>query len=348
MRPLRVLVADDSPTARMLLVEILASDPAITVVGQAADGAEAVAMALRLRPDLITMDIEMPGVDGLEATERIMVSAPTPIIIVSSAARGRESKLSLDATEAGALCVVAKPEHPLAPDFERQRRELLSTAKSMAQVKVVRRWSRGARITPVEVRDSRVAPGQIRIVAMAASTGGPATLHQLLGRLPATFGAPVLVVQHIALGFVTAFTEWLDAGCAMRVKVAEHREPLRSGTVYVAPDGSHLRVDRQERVELGQDAAVGGFRPSATCLFQSVAEQYGKAAVGVILTGMGGDGVDGLRRLRAAGAPVLAQDEASSIVYGMPGEAVRAGIVTTVTDPRGIAERLMSYVMGRG
>lgn len=346
MAPLRVLVAEDSPTARALLVAVLAEDPELTVVGEARTGLEVLAMAKRLRPDLITMDIAMPDLDGLEATERIMIEAPTPIIIVSSAVPGREAELSMQAMDVGALAVVPKPAHPLAPEFERQRRQLLATVKAMAQVKLVRRWQRAARITPVESATPWVPGHRSELVAIAASTGGPAVLHQILESLPSTFGAPILVVQHIAAGFAEAFATWLDGACPLRVKLAEHGELLSAGTVYVAPDGGHLETAPGRRARVRAGPAVGGFIPAATCLFESVAAQYGAAAVGVILTGMGGDGVPGLRKLRTAGAPVLAQDEATAVVYGMPGEAVRAGVVTAVLPPAAIAARLMSYVTG--
>ena len=344
-RPLRVLVAEDSATTRALLEAILSSDPGISVVGSATDGRTAVAMATRLRPDVITMDIEMPGMNGLLATERIMAEVPTPIVIISSSVRGQEMQRSLDATEAGALCVIAKPEHPLAPGFDAQARQLVATVKAMAAVKVVRRWIRpGTAATPVPPPRPWQRRERTRIVAMAASTGGPAVLHDILRRLPAAFPVPIVLVQHISQGFAEPFATWLDGGCALRVRMAAHGVPLQGGTVYVAPDGGHLGVDAHGVATVKPGAPVGGFLPAATCLFESVAKRYGAGAVGVILSGMGGDGVPGLRRLHAAGAPVLAQSEESSVVYGMPGEAVRAGVVTEVLGPAAIAERLMTFV----
>ncbi len=343
---LRVLVAEDSPTARALLVHILGSDPGVTVVGEARNGQEAVAMAEQLRPDVITMDVEMPGMDGLEATKLIMTRVPTPIVVVSGSASLRETALSLDATEAGALCLERKPASPSSPCFEEQCAQLLATVKSMAQVKVVRRWAR-SRETAVVVERGDVDPGAhapARVVAIGASTGGPAALHALLRRLPADFGAPVLVVQHIAPGFTGAFASWLGGGCRLRVKLAEHGERLAAGTVYVAPDGYQLGVGADLTVVLDDGPPVGGFRPSATSLFESVARRFGSATVAVILSGMGGDGVAGLREVHAAGGRVLAQDERSSVVYGMPREAVRAGVVTAVLDPPAIGERLLAYI----
>lgn len=348
MRRLRVLVVEDSRTARALLVEVLTSDPGIEVVGEAADGAEAVRLAGVLRPDVITMDVEMPRMNGLEATREIMVHAPTPIVVVTATASQREAALSLDATEAGALWVASKPVSPLAPEFDEQARQLVATVKSMAQVKVVRRWARSASPhpagTPPEPREA--VPGcAAKVVAIAASTGGPAVLHAVLGRLPSAFPAPIIVVQHIARGFTGAFVSWLDAGCRLRVKLAADGEFLCPGTVYVAPEERQCGVSGG-RVALTDGAPRSGFRPSASHLFEAVAREYGSAAAAVILTGMGADGVAGLRHVHAAGGRVIAQDEASCIVFGMPREAIAAGVVHAVLSPPAIANRLMHYVTG--
>jgi two-component system, chemotaxis family, protein-glutamate methylesterase/glutaminase len=345
MKPIRVLVAEDSPTARALLVEILASDPAIVVVGEARNGREAVEMSARLRPDLITMDIEMPVMDGLEATKQIMVRAPAPIVVVTGSVVGREPALSLDATEAGALSLVSKPGTPGSASFDEQCRQLLATVKAMAQVKVVRRWERArVRATPVPGLETLTKPTYARVVAIGASTGGPAALHEIFRHLPASFASPILVVQHIASGFVEAFASWLDGGCKLRVKVAQDGEPLRGGTVYVAPEDRQLGVNQDHGIALSADPSQDGFRPSASYLFESVARRYGSEVIAVILTGMGGDGVAGLRQVYAGGGQVFAQDEESCIVYGMPREAVRAGVVTAVLSPRSIAERLIIHV----
>lgn len=338
---IRVVVAEDSPTLRELLVEILESDPELRVVGRAQNGAEAVDLAIRLRPDLVTMDIHMPILDGLEATKEIMVRAPTPILIVSSSASGREVELSLNAMRAGALVVVAKPDDPRAARFDGRRAELVAMAKAMARVKVVRRWAREpgtARPAPAR----RVAPGApVRLVAVTASTGGPAALHRILAGLPGDFPAPILVVQHIATGFVTGLADWLSGSCDLRVKVAEHGERLLGRTVFLAPDDRQLGVGPDARVVVADAPPVNGFRPSGTYLFASAAQVYGASVAAVILTGMGNDGVDGLKAVKAAGGWVLAQDEASSVVYGMPREAVAAGVVDAVVPVDEVAARLM-------
>ena len=353
---IRVLVADDSATSRALLVELLSAEPDFKVVGEAANGQEAVAMAERLAPDLITMDVQMPIMDGLEATKQIMVRSPCPIIIISHTARDDEVGLSLEATRAGALMVLPKPDGPLSPRFAFHRRQIVSMARAMSQVKVVRRHgaspafsvdtppSRSAYTPPSPAR-THATHDAIRLVAIAASTGGPAAIQMVLANLPRSFPAPILVVQHIAHGFTNGLARWLAGDTALRVKVADLGEPASAGTVYVAPDNLHIgcRLDGRGaiRIVLDNAPAVGVFRPSASYLFRSVAESLGPAALSVILTGMGDDGIAGLHAVKTAGGRVIAQDESSSVIYGMPREAARAGVVDWVVPISGIARRLL-------
>lgn len=338
----RVLVAEDSATVRELLVHILEQDPGIAVVGFAENGREAVDLARRLRPDLITMDINMPIMDGLAATKEIMTVVPTPILIVSSRANDRDIQLSLEATRAGALMIMPKPDDPASDNFEKLSRELVSMVKALARVKVVRHWAPRPRVPPAR---SNTAQSGIRVIALATSTGGPAALQQVLAELPRNFPAPILIVQHIAPGFVAGLATWLGGSCKLRVKVAEANEPVTGRTVYLAPDDTHLGVTSDRAILLSKAEAIGGFRPSANFLFKSVAECYGQHAVGVVLTGMGRDGVSGACALHAAGARMLAQDEATSVVYGMPREAFRANVVHEVLGLHTIAGRLIELVM---
>lgn len=338
---IRVMIADDSPTARQMLRAILEGDPQIRVIAEAHDGAEAVRLVEEQRPDLVIMDVHMPVADGLEATKEIMMRAPTPILIVS-AVNQRDVDLSLSATQAGALMALAKPAGVGTPRFEQAADELRRMARAMSEVKVVRRWSQSVP-APRELR--RRAPSQgFDVVAMAASTGGPAALRRLLMDLPVTFPAPILLVQHIARDFAAGFAEWLGGSCALHVKLAEHGEALRAGTVYVAPDGAHLGLDAERRALLAQSPAIGGFRPSATHLFSSAAAACRDRLLAVVLTGMGSDGADGLRAAHDAGAYVIAQDETTSVVYGMAQEAVRRGAVDVVLPLERIATRLVELV----
>jgi len=342
---IRVLVVEDSPTTRALLVRLFRDDPDIDVAGEAKDGLEAIELARRLRPDVIVMDVMMPGIDGFEATKRIMFDAPTPVVIVSTTVATREIAISLEALRAGALTVLSKPVGPSEPDFEAQAQKFVRKIKAMSQVKVVRRWPDARPSThegASEVRE--IAPRsaeRARIVAIAASTGGPAALHRVLSELPASLPVPILVVQHISSGFTEGLARWLDAGSRLGVKVAEEGEPLAPGTVYLAPTDFHLGVSARRSIELSDAPPIDGFRPSATHLFASVARIHGASSFAVVLTGMGSDGVEGLREVRRVGGSILAQDEETSVVFGMPGATIAAGLADATLPISMIATRVV-------
>ena len=327
MKRIRVVVVDDSPTSRQVLVAILRADHEIEVVGQAADGLEAVEMVKRLHPDIVTMDVQMPKLDGFAATKRIMVEAPTPILITTSV-DPHVLSVSLEAVRMGALAVHAKPGAPTAPAFDEEARELVRQVKAMSYVKVVRHYEPSPAQVPVMQTLATAALHAIpaEVVAIAASTGGPGAIHSILTTLPADYPVPILVVQHLSRGFIPGFAGWLDKASPVRVKPAEEGEALRPGTVYVAIDDHHLCVTPSRRIHLSTAEAVGGFRPSGTVLFESVAAAFGSRAVAVILTGMGRDGVDGLRAIRRMGGRTVAESETTSVVYGMPAAAVGAGL----------------------
>lgn len=355
---IRILVVEDSPTARALLVEMISQAEDLRVVGEAKNGIEGIEMARQLRPDLITMDIQMPGLDGFEATKRIMVECPTPIVLISSL-NVTDVQISMDALRAGALAVLPKPAGPASPDYEQSCRHLAVTIRTMARVRLVRRKAErlpgsptpAVSSPPPRPEASAEAPRlsvptrpRPRVIAMAASTGGPAAYFRILSELPESWPLPVLLVQHIAHGFSDGFAKWLDEGTALRVKVALNGESLRPGTVYLAPDDHHLTVSERSTVVLTKEAPVHGFRPSGTTLFESVARVYGASAVGVILTGMGNDGVSGLKNLKTAGGLVVAQDEASCDIFGMPAAAIKAKCVDVVLPLTLISAHLRSLV----
>lgn len=332
---IRVLVAEPVAELREQLVHILESDPGIKVVAQARDGTEAVEQAEARSPDLVLMAARMPRLDGCQATAEIMVRTPRPIVIVSSGSDDREIELSLNALQAGALLMVERPDG--RAHGATQRQQLVGAIKAMAGVRVVRRWaSHSGRASPIARRSAA-----IRLVAVATSTGGPAALRELLSSLPRGFEPPIVVVQHMAAGFISGLAEWLSTSCDLRVVVPGEGEALRARTVYLAPDNHHLGVVANGRLTLSGAPPVEGFRPSATYLFESVARAYGAAVAAVVLTGMGRDGVDGLHAVRAAGGRVLAQDEASCVVYGMPQEAVRARVAEATLPIPALAARLV-------
>jgi two-component system chemotaxis response regulator CheB len=338
----RVLVVDDSEVARRLLAEVLGRDRGLEVVGEAASGAEALRLAARLRPDVITMDVQMPGMDGLETTRRIMEQHPAPIVVVSGGHDPGDLAHSVRALEAGALTALRKPRGPADPGFAAQAAELVGTVKLMAEVKVFRRRPGAApRGRPLPSPPAGGTPrARAELVAMGASTGGPAALATILRGLPATTPVPVLVVQHITPGFDAALASWLDETTPLPVRLASDGLPPRPGEVVIAPAGSHLGLSGAGRVELGQGPPLDGHRPSASHLFASVARVFGPRAVGVILTGMGSDGAAGLLELRRAGGTTLAQDEASCVVAGMPAVAVAAGAVDQVVPLGELAARI--------
>jgi len=343
----RVLVVDDSPASRRLLTHVLNRDGDISVVGEATNGAEAVRMTARLAPDLVTMDVQMPVMDGFEATRRIMRETPTPIVMIS-AVQPDEVAWSFKAIEAGALTVVAKPPGPLSPQFEAQADALVRTVKELAQVKVVtRRLPQALRpqaLRPQAPRPTGRPGAEVKVVAIGASTGGPAALAKVVSGLPARLAVPVLVVQHIGGGFDRGLVEWLDGVGRLPVTLATQGKSLEPGTVYVSPHDRHLGVSRAGRILLSDAPPIGGHRPSATHLFHSVASAFGPGAIGVIMTGIGADGCDGIRVLRQMGGTVLAQDRESCVVYGMPRAVVDAGLADHVVSLDSLAEVITSLV----
>jgi two-component system chemotaxis response regulator CheB len=345
---IRTLLAEDSPTARVLLTEVLQADAEIQVVGVAKDGAEAVAMTKQLAPNVVVMDLHMPEMNGLDATKQIMVEAPTPIIIVTATGDAREVAVSLHALRAGALTVLPKPIGPANADFDEVARQFRNTVKAMSQVKVVRRWATSSpvhRPSAPPLPPPREGPaGPARIIAVAASTGGPAALYRIFSELPGNLAVPILVVQHISHGFVEGFGAWLNTGTPLRIKIAQHGDPLEPRTIYLARDDHHLGLVDRSTLAVSAAAPVGGFRPSASFLFESVGRLYGRGAVAVVLTGMGQDGLEGLHVVRENGGRIIAQDEESSIVFGMPGAAVSAGLADLTLPLSAIAFRLRQFV----
>lgn len=342
---LRVLIIDDSAIARELLEQILSSDPEIEVVAVARDGNEGVELAKKHRPDIITMDIHMPVMNGFDATKEIMIECPTPIVIVSASTAVYEVEWAMQSLQAGALTLQSKPPGPNSPNFDRDARELIESLKAMAEVRVMRHRRRDElSVASQDISSQSGKTSEVRAIAIAASTGGPPALNQLLSALPGDFPVPILLVQHIADGFVEGFAAWLDSSIALAVKIAEDQELMRPGTVYVAPLAKHLGASSGGRIVLSEAAMIDGFRPSATFLFESCSRAFGCQVVGIVLTGMGRDGADGLRTLHKQGGRTIAQDESTSVVFGMPGVVVAEGSADAVLPIDRIAAHLMNVV----
>jgi len=340
---IKVLVVEDSPVVREFLVYLLGTDPGIRVVGTANNGEEALEAVKRYRPDVITMDIHMPKMDGLEATRRIMETDPTPIVIVSGSTDPHENTKMFRAMEAGALAVLARPAGIGHPDHETTARELVQTVKLMSEVKVVRRWPQTRRepVSPAAAKvvagEAAKVPAKIKVIALGASTGGPPVLQTILAMLPRDFPLPILIVQHMASGFITSFAEWLAQSSALPVHVARQGELMLPGHVYVAPDECQMKVEHGGKIVLTQDGPENGLRPSVSYLFRSLAAVYGGGVVAGLLTGMGRDGAEELRLLKEKGAVTFAQDKDSSVVHGMPGEAIKLDAATFILAPEKIA-----------
>jgi two-component system chemotaxis response regulator CheB len=343
---INVLVVEDSPVAREFLVGLLRADPAVRVVGTAGNGEEALAMVEHCRPDVVTMDIHMPKMDGLEATRRMMETHPVPIVVVSGSHAPKEVAATFRVMEAGALAVLPRPTGHGHPDHEAMAREFVQTVKLMSEVKVVRRWTRTHRTTAeTTVRERPLttrAPSDVKLIAIGASTGGPVVIQTILSGLPQGFSVPIVIVQHMVADFIPGFTEWLDQTCRRPVHVAKHGEPVLPGHTYTAPGGCQMKVDAGGRIALTRDEPENGHRPSVSYLFRSVAQAFGNRAVGVLLSGMGKDGAEELRLMREQGATTIAQDKESSIVHGMPGEAIQLDAAAYVLPPDKISAALTS------
>jgi two-component system chemotaxis response regulator CheB len=331
---IRVLVVDDSSSVRALLENILGSAPGLRVVGSAANGEEALQLALELKPDVITMDLQMPRMDGYEAIRQIMQACPTRIVVVSGSEDRKEVDASFRAIEAGALVLVRRPYGIGNPAHAESARALVRTVRTMAEVRVVRRWGEARR--PV----SRTQGAQRRLVAIGASTGGPTVLRDILAELPAGFPLPVVIVQHLAPGFTRGLADWLGGASGYPVDLAPDGAPLLGGRAYLVPEGRQAALGPGLVCRLLEAPAEHGMCPSVSHLFRAIDPELRAATAAVLLTGMGKDGAAEMKQLREQGALTIAQDRASSVVYGMPGEAVRLDAAMLVLEPSEIGKLL--------
>ncbi|MFZ2949152.1 MAG: chemotaxis-specific protein-glutamate methyltransferase CheB [Desulfuromonadaceae bacterium] len=340
-----VLIVDDSAVVRKHIEYILSSDPGIQVIGQAANAEEALDFLKLRQPDVITMDINMPAMDGFEATRRIMESKPAPIVIVSASWNPMDVEKTFKAMEAGAVALLEKPAGVGGPDFEKNAAEFLATIKQAAAANVIRlRPQRPPKSAPRAVPPPQRKQRVIEVVALGASTGGPPAIQQFLAGLPPEFALPVLIVQHISKGFTRGFVDWLNGSSPLQVYVATQGEHIWGGRVYVAPEGFQMGVNNGGIVKLTEDPPEHWMRPAVSYLFRSVAQAFGNTTAGILLTGMGMDGAAELKLIRDAGGITFAQDSDSSIIHGMPGEAIRLGAADYVLPPKDIASVLADVV----
>jgi two-component system chemotaxis response regulator CheB len=396
--PIRVVVVDDSALMRRMITNLIERDPAIRVVGSARDGREAIALVEELRPDIVTMDVRMPVMDGLATTEHLMAYCPTPILVLTASLASHEVDITFRMLDAGALEVIEKPHGETPLSIERAGFDLIRRIKTLSRVKVVthlrgrrkagdsaeaqpiiqpRRSSNGATArtgaaaaprptgltpessntgTPLIARARSQpapqpltpvgqAPAQFEfpLIVIGASTGGPRVVHQILADLPRGLQAGVLVVQHIAAGFSLGMAEWLSSASASPVRLAVEGYTIRPGEVLVAPDQRDLLITPQGTVHLNENPLLIQ-RPAIDVTMQAAAEVFGPKAIGVLLTGMGRDGAYGMLTIRRSGGYTIAQDEASSAIFGMPRAAIQLGAAIEVLPSSQIAARLVEVL----
>jgi two-component system chemotaxis response regulator CheB len=345
-KPVRVLIVDDSAVIRQLLSMLLAEDPEIEVVGTAGDPLIARERIKELNPDVVTLDVEMPNMDGVTFLRKIMSLRPMPVVMISTLTQAG-ADTTLQALEIGAVDFIAKPTHDVAAAMAAISNELQSKVKAAARARVGGRSAPSAKVKPARREWSGSSD---RIIAIGASTGGVEALKTVLMAMPAVC-PPILITQHMPPRFTTAFAERLNRECPMTVSEAVHNEPAEPNHAYIAPGAFHLelaRVGGFYRISLNEELAVSGHRPSVDVLFRSVARVAGKSAVGAILTGMGKDGAEGMLDMRKAGAITLGQDEASSLIYGMPRAAFERGAVAHQHSLSHMADAIMDACDGSG
>ncbi|MEN3000712.1 MAG: chemotaxis response regulator protein-glutamate methylesterase [Armatimonadota bacterium] len=364
MGKIRVLVVDDSLFMRRMISEILAQDAAIEVVGAARDGREGLEMARQLKPDVITLDVEMPVIDGVTMLQRLMAEQPTPVVMVSSLTK-EGAEITLRCLELGAIDFVTKPSGAISFDLYKVSSQIVEKVKAAAHVPRARLISSFHKVPPATQGEPKAEIGSplqrgnlqegiadttpssadgLPLVVIGASTGGPRALSLLMGQLPSYFHAPMLIIQHMPEGFTRSFAERLDRLSHMHVREAQEGDRLQAGIAYLAPGGRHLQVARGGRLHLSDEPPVHGVRPAVDVTLLSIAQHYTGKVVVAILTGMGSDGAMGIRALHAKGARILAEDESSCVVFGMPRAAIQTGCVHRVAPIEQMAQYITEEV----
>ena len=349
---IKVLIVDDSGLIREILKKILETDPLIQVVGMAENGERSIELVQKLKPDVVTMDINMPVMDGFRATEHIMAYCPTPILILSSIIDKEGTYTTFNALAAGAVDAMEKPNGLESKVWNKLGDVLVQKVKLISKVKVVthvkgrvRELFKHAESVSPSSHLPLPSPDKYEIIGIGASTGGPSVVMQILKNIPANCDSGILVVQHMASGFIKGFVDWLGDACEVKVKLAKEGEKIERGEVLVAPDGFHTIVRSKKRIGLVSGEKVHGVKPSVDILFNSIAEVFGHAAVGVLLTGMGADGAEGLKHIKDKGGITIAQSESSCTVFGMPKAAIEKGAVSKALSVEDIIRTLKGIVI---
>jgi two-component system chemotaxis response regulator CheB len=347
MKKIRVLIVEDSKVIREFLEYIIGQDPRLEIAAAVESAEEALRILDRVAPDVISMDIRLPGMNGFEATQRIMSQRPTPIVVVSASVECEDLRITMNALQAGALTVLEKPVGVTSADYAALAERLCTQLAIMSQVKVVRRRETARPLRHLEKPVAAAVAATVaarargyRILGIVSSTGGPSALVRLLGGLGADFPLPILLVQHITGSFLEGFASWLESATPFSVEIVRNSAVPAPGKVYLAPRDRHLRADSRY-LHLDAGDPVRAQRPSGTVLFESMAKGYGSEAMGVLLTGMGEDGAEGLLQLHRSGGYTIAEDESTAVVYGMPAAAVRLGGVSESLPLPRIAPRIL-------
>ncbi len=348
-KKIKVLIVEDSLVAQRLLTGLVMSDQRFELVAVAENGKQAIELAKKFNPDVISMDIMMPIMDGIETTRKIMQENPTPVLIVSSFYQSSEVEMAIRVLEAGAVSILSRPFGPGHPKFNQSSQKYLNTLQLMSEIKVVRRIKKLVAIPvskPVTANQPLTIQNSIQnyqVLAIGASAGGPPGLATILSGLPSDFPLPVFVVQHIDVHFAKGFADWLNTSSKLPVHIPVNGEEIMPGNVYLSPGGQHLAI-KNNKIDLYNHKEIRGLCPSVDVLFQSVAKQYGKNSIAVLLSGMGRDGATGLKNLYDLGAFTFAQSENSCLVFGMPGEAVKLGAVCKLLTPENIVSEIINLV----
>lgn len=340
---IKVLIVEDSFFISKILTKILETDPEIKVIGVAKNGETAVKMTKDLHPDVVTMDIRMPVMNGFEATKQIMVEKPTPILVVSSSVNDEDLKISFNAIQAGALDIVEKPAGNFSMSYEEIGAELIKKIKLIAEIKVFRHLSSKLQGSPRLEKIGKKKRFDTRVIAIGASTGGPSALLTVLQGIPKEFSASILIAQHISESFALGCVEWLNNAVDIKVKMACDGEIMKEGVAYFIHDGKQLQVNKAGQLIL-KDNIKGKSFSLITIMMKSIAECFGPKAIGVILTGMGDDGALGMKAIKESGGRTVAQDEKSSVVFGMPKVAIEMGIIDKILPLENISDGILEML----